>query len=51
MIQDYDQVFAELLSLQKAFRIIIVVWVLIYIIAIYLITQSLYQPVNKYAPP
>lgn len=47
MIQEYDQVFAELISLQKSFRIIIVIWTLIYIMAIFLITQSLYRPVDK----
>lgn len=47
MIQDYDQVFADLILLKKTFGIMIVIWAVVYIIAIFLITQSLYRPIDK----
>ena len=47
MIQDSDDVFAEFISLRKAYLIILAVWITLYILAIFIISRKLYQPVGN----
>lgn len=47
MIQDYDQVLAELKSLQRTYWLIIGIWALVYLIAIVLIGKHLYRPIDN----
>lgn len=47
MIQDYDQVLAELKSLQRTYWLIIGIWAFVYLIAIVLIGKHLYQPIDN----
>lgn len=47
MIQDYDQVLAELKSLQRTYWLIIGIWALVYLIAIILIGKHLYRPIDN----
>ncbi|WP_373214207.1 helix-turn-helix domain-containing protein [Ruminococcus sp. 5_1_39BFAA] len=47
MIQDYDQVLAELKSLQNTYWLIIGIWAVVYLVAIIIIGRHLYRPIDN----
>ena len=49
LIQKYNEVFSDFLSLQRSLIIIICLWAAIYIIAIVFISRELYRPISKLA--
>lgn len=47
MIQDYQDVFIDFQTFQRTFLIVMIIWCVLFIIAVFAATRSLYNPIQK----
>lgn len=47
MIQDYNDVFIDFQTFQRTFLIVIIIWCVLFVVAVFAASRSLYDPIQK----